>query len=259
LPIGICEPHGQIASYGLDTIKAEYLCNEAAKKFGGIVAPTQGYQIHEAGFHAQWLEEVVGEVNPAMTAMPPHIILYFFLYQLRAFANAGFKSAVVITGHAGGNQNDFRLAASIFMKYVPFTVEIFADPELVTNQYQGDHAGKYEISQLLYIRPDLVDLSKVNFNPDIGRYALGEDALEASAECGKQIIEASLLTLGKCVQHLKNKTNGNSINKVSYAVVEKVWIELNNLKTTWVSNSPKDGQPAVSSRSGWKDYEHVKI
>jgi creatinine amidohydrolase/Fe(II)-dependent formamide hydrolase-like protein len=42
LPMGLCEPHGHVAPFGLDTIKADYLCDEAARRFGGIVAPTMG-------------------------------------------------------------------------------------------------------------------------------------------------------------------------------------------------------------------------
>ena len=64
LPLGLCEPHGHAAAFGLDTLKAEWLCEEAARRFGGIVAPTQGYQIHETGYHRPWLAEVVGDVNP---------------------------------------------------------------------------------------------------------------------------------------------------------------------------------------------------
>jgi hypothetical protein len=33
---------------------------EASRRFGGVVAPTQGYQIHETGYHAPWLTEVMG-------------------------------------------------------------------------------------------------------------------------------------------------------------------------------------------------------
>ena len=43
LPMGMVEPHGHAAAFGLDQIKAEYLCDEAAARFGGIVAPPQTY------------------------------------------------------------------------------------------------------------------------------------------------------------------------------------------------------------------------
>ncbi|HTH99683.1 MAG TPA: creatininase family protein, partial [Acidisoma sp.] len=34
LPMGLCEPHGHVAPFGLDTIKAEYLAAESARRFG---------------------------------------------------------------------------------------------------------------------------------------------------------------------------------------------------------------------------------
>ncbi|CAN5193943.1 hypothetical protein BH23BAC1_BH23BAC1_39070 [soil metagenome] len=78
LPMGLCEPHGHIAAFGLDTIKAEYICESAARISGGIVAPTQNYHIHETGYHAPWLEEVIGTANPHMASVPPEILLHFF-------------------------------------------------------------------------------------------------------------------------------------------------------------------------------------
>ncbi len=154
LPMGLCEPHGHIAAFGLDTIKAEYICEAAASQYGGIVAPTQNYHIHETGYHAPWLEEVIGEANPHMASLPPDILLHLFLYQLRAFSNAGFKGVVVISGHSGGNQDDLRMVAATFMEFFPMKVEVRADPELVKGRFEGDHAGKYEISQLMFIRPE---------------------------------------------------------------------------------------------------------
>ena len=116
-----------------------------------------------------------------------------FLYQLRAFVNAGFKTVVVISGHSGGNKEDLRHAANIFMKFVPIKVWVRSDPELVEGIYSGDHAGKYEISQLMYIRPDLINMEAKSYEemPESGgRLALGIDANEASPELGKEIMEA---------------------------------------------------------------------
>jgi hypothetical protein len=47
------------------------LIHLAAARYGGIVAPSQGYHIHESRPHAPWLEEVVGDVNPRLAALPP--------------------------------------------------------------------------------------------------------------------------------------------------------------------------------------------
>ena len=88
LPMGLCEPHGHAAAIGLDLLKADYICDQAAARFGGIVAPSQGYHIHETGYHAPFLRETVGAANPRLAALPPDIILRTLLFQLRAFVNA---------------------------------------------------------------------------------------------------------------------------------------------------------------------------
>ena len=212
LPLGICEPHGHISTFGLDTFKADYLCDESARRFGGIVAPTVAYQIHESGFHAPWLAAVLGEQPALMTGMPPHVMLYFFMYQLRSFYNAGFQTAVVISGHSGGNQRDFRLAAGIFEAFSGMTILVFSDPELVEGFYEGDHAGKYEISQSLYLRPDTINLSalnRMNEADSLGRFAQGDDAAEATAEMGKDIIEKCLAFIGKTISELPKKNRAS--------------------------------------------------
>lgn len=262
LPLGINEPHGQISAYGLDTIKAEYLCEEAARRFGGIVAPSLGYHIHESGYHAPWLEQELGERNPHMTAMPPHVVLYYFLYQLRAFVNAGFRGIVVISGHSGGNQLDLRAVADVFTKHAPIPVWVGSDPELVKGLYEGDHAGKYEISQLMYVRPDLIDFTQAGLesDPDMGgRLALGADADQASAERGEQIMEASLQSLQVIVTDLAARSSQLAdIPTIHYDIVERMWQEILAKRQEWRTSSPYSAQKPVSAHSRWKSYEYYR-
>ena len=256
LPLGLCEPHGHIAVLGLDLLKAEFICEQAAIKYGGVVAPSTGYQIHESGFHAPWLEEMVGNQWPFMTSMPPHIMLYFFLYQLRSFHNAGFELAIVISGHSGGNQRDYRLAAEIFMQYSPMQVLVFADNELVKDEHPGDHAGKYEISQLQFIDKDMVNmknLDEVNTSK-LGRFAQGMDAAEASAEYGKKLLELTLESIGEYLNKIEPQTNFNN-DIMSYATVENMWNLLVKKKHEWQSLHLRPGQEPCSSSSVWKQFE----
>ena len=164
LPLGLCEPHGHAAAFGLDTFKAVWLCEQAARRFGGIVAPTQGYHIHETGYHRPWLAEVIGKANPHLGSVPPDVLLRMLLFQLRAFTNAGFRAVVVLTGHHG-NQADLRLVAEEFMASRRVRIVTVSDPELVKGIYPGDHAGRYELSQLLHVRPDLIDLQRISTSP----------------------------------------------------------------------------------------------
>lgn len=244
LPLGLCEPHGHITVLGLDSIKAKYLCEEAALRWGGIVAPAQGYQIHETGYHAPWLDRVAGDVNTYMTSMPPAPVLYHFLYQLRTFHNAGFKLAMVITGHAGGNQDDFRQAAKLFMEKTDMKIEVFSDPELTNGKYTGDHAGKYEISQLMYLQPDFVDLSRVNrwnHNAPETRFAQGEDAGEATAEYGREIMEDCLNGIHRVIEKHDTASANNTRKAMSFETVEAVWDALKKQK--WVTLQPEYKKP----------------
>ncbi len=258
LPLGLCEPHGQVSAFGLDTIKAEWLCEEAARKVGGVVAPSMGYHIHETGYHARWLEDEIGEENPHFTGIPPAVMLHLFLYQLRAFANAGFSAIVVISGHSGGNQRDLRLAAEAFMKRVPVNVFVRSDPELVEGRYEGDHAGAYEISQLMYLRPDLIDMEAKALEDQPGsggRLALAADAVEASPERGRAIMEACLDSLCREVEGMKTGLRPSTHPPIDYATVEEIWSEVLRSARDWTTAQPWPGQAAVSRNSRWKPYE----
>lgn len=259
LPVGLVEPHGHIAAFGLDTFKADFICEAAARKVGGIVAPTQGYHIHETGYHAPWLEEVLGDNNPYMASLPPEILLHLFLYQLRAFYNAGFKAAVIISGHAGGNQKDLRLVAKAFMEKYPMKVEVRADPELVEGLFIGDHAGKYEISQLLYIRPDLVDMSKISRQDEkdsLGRFAQGEDAAEASAELGKAIMDNCVDTTCEITTRLSKDLDHNVVKKpIPFEEMEELWQGILAGRKEWTTWNLQEGQKSAGENSRWKWHE----
>ena len=258
LPLGICEPHGHAAPFGLDTLKADWICTEAARRCGGIVAPTLGYQIHEAGFHAPWLEEVVGEINPRMTAMPPEVMLRFFLYQLRAFAGAGFRAVFAVTGHAGGNQDDFRLVAAAFTAATGIPVVMKADPELAGDRFPGDHAGKYELSQLLYLHPELMVMDRLGraATDPLGRFAQNPDAHEATAEYGEEIMRACLAEL----EALLHKTTPAPAPTplLSYAETEAIWTQVLARRGEWITEKPYADQPPVSAGSQWKPFEFVQ-
>lgn len=258
LPLGLCEPHGHVAALGLDLIKAEYYCDEAARRFGGIVAPSQGYHIHECGFHAPWLAEVVGEENPLLAALPPHVMLHLFLYQLRAFAHAGFRTVIALSGHSGGSQHDLRLAGAAFQRRTGLQVVVNSDPELVAGSHVGDHAGKYEISQLMAIQPDLVDLALASRRDEPGsggRLALGDDASQATAAHGHAINEAIIAALGGLVAG-RSADPATPVRAPDYATTESIWDEVRTSCPAWRSVSPNPGQPSISPLSRWHGYDH---
>lgn len=246
LPLGLCEPHGHVAAFGLDTFKAVWLCEQAASRFGGIVAPTQGYQIHETGYHRPWLKEVIGDTNPNLGSVPPDVLLRMLLFQLRAFVNAGFRGAVVLTGHHG-NQADLRIVAEEIMRVRPIRIVTVSDPELAREAFAGDHAGRYEISQLLFIRPDLVDLSRagdIGTSP-LGRFAQGEDAAESSAEHGRAILEHSLDVLERYIH--ASLPYEEAIDPLGIDETDELWRRILARRGEWRTLSERDPDVALET------------
>jgi creatinine amidohydrolase len=240
LPMGMVEPHGHGAAFGLDLIKAEYLCDQAAGRFGGIVAPSQTYHIHETGFHGTWLQEVVGDVNPRLGGLPPDVVMRSLLFQLRVCVNAGFRAVMVVSGQNGA-QGDLRLVADEFRKLAAVPVVVRSDPELVRGTFPGDHAGRYELSQLLYIRPDLVDmtrLDRVSTDP-LGRFAQNPDAHEASAEYGQQVIEAQIERIGELVHQAG--LGPSDLPILTFDDVEPAWAAVERQRSAWVSYGQVSG------------------
>jgi creatinine amidohydrolase len=238
LPLGLCEPHGHAAPFGLDTIKAVWLCEESARRTGGIVAPTQGYHIHETGYHRPWLAEVVGDRNPHLGSVPPDVLLRMLLFQLRAFINAGFNRIVVLTGHHG-NQSDLRIVAQEVMDSRPVQIIAVSDPELVLGAYEADHAGRYELSQLLHIRPDLVDLGRLDdvATSPMGRFAQGEDGSQASAELGAAILEQSLAKLQCLIAG--TEAHGASVTPLAIAETNEIWQRIVARQDDWCTLSER--------------------
>jgi creatinine amidohydrolase len=244
LPLGLCEPHGHAAAFGLDTIKAEWLCEQAARRFGGIVAPTQGYQIHETGYHRPWLAKIFGEVNPHLGSVPPDVLLRMLLFQLRAFVNAGFRGIVVLTGHHG-NQSDLRLVATEVMRTRPVRIITVSDPELARAGYPGDHAGRYELSQLLHIRPDLVDLERLEdiSSSPLGRFAQGDDAAEATAGYGRRILEHSFTELERLIAACQ--PFAPTIEPLSIEATNEIWQRIAARQDEWSTLQERDPEQAA--------------
>lgn len=263
LPMGVCEPHGHVAALGLDTHKADWLCDRAAERTGGVVAPTQGYHVHESGFHARWLHDVVGDTQGGLLPLPAHVMCAVVLHQLRGIRNAGFAAAVLVTGHVGGSELDVRRWCTAFAERFDLRVVVTSDAELSSEP--GDHAGRYELSALMHVRPDLVDLSLLDRWRDPGaggRLALGDTARDATAEYGAVVMERALDALVALVAELDLDTGGPDRAKasaLSYAPVDALVRALLAEADTWESTHPRAGQDPVPAGSRWAPYEHVVV
>lgn len=254
VPLGLCEPHGPQCALGLDAIKAHEICLRAAREHGGVVAPPSFWHIHETGYHAPWGERFLAGQNTFLTSLPPWVMLKIFLYQLRGVAARGFRAAIVVTGHYGGNQHDLRLVAEILMRHSPLRIWTGPDTDLISHpKYRGDHAGATETSQLWYLRPDLVDVSRLSPELVAAReFAVGGNVMEGSRRLGEEIVRGQIERLGAIGQELLAAYAGpNQPPALSFDETEAIWGEIEARKGEWVTLKLWESQEPVGPDSAW--------
>jgi creatinine amidohydrolase len=197
-----------------------------------------------------------------------------FFYQLRAVAARGFHAAIVITGHYGGNEHDFKRVAAVFTRHNPLQVWAGADYEFIEfADFHGDHAGRCETSQLWALRPELVDMSRLaQGSPDqIGRVmATGPDAGQASRRLGEEIIRSQIAWLGRKAAELlaayqppavpAQPTPGNPLGALTFDEAEQLWCaEIEPLLAEFTSMNLKPGQDRADPASSWAPNEMSRL
>ncbi len=142
---------------------------------------------------------------------------------------------MVVSGQNGA-QGDLRLVADEFMSIVPVPVVVQSDPELVRGTFPGDHAGRYELSQLLHIRPDLVDLSRLDrvvhrpagqVRPEPGR---------ARGECASTANRSSRRRSPASANSWTRRAPARPTSRfLSFDDVEPAWAAVERQRASWVS------------------------
>lgn len=101
--------------------------------------------------------------------------------------------------------------------------------------FPGDHAGRDELSQLLYIRPDLVDMTRLDrvASDPLGRFAQNPDAHEATADYSKQIIETQIDRIGALVSQAD--LGPPDLPFLPFDAMEPAWTAVEQQRSTWVS------------------------
>jgi creatinine amidohydrolase len=190
------------------------------------------YHIHETGYHAPLLKEVMGGINPRLGALPPHLVLETLLYQLREFYNAGFGGAVVISGHHGA-QNDLRMIGEAFSASFEFSAFVRTDPELVAGAHIGDHAGQYEISASRHSSRSCESREGGSRRfRSFGTVCTKPDAIDASAEQGRAILEFSVRTIEKVLRGMVLKQPARFITMDQ---LDAVWRPIAAQKHRWAT------------------------
>lgn len=153
IPVGATEQHGPDLPIATDHVICEALVAEAVRTgtFSRrvLVAPTMpyGHSEHHLAF--------------AAASLSPTTFLAVFIDLIRSAVVSGFRHVMIVNGH-GGNADLIRLAVSQASNEFDGVFAALSYWDAVTEVPGGKygvfpgHAGKYEASLLMRVRPDLL-------------------------------------------------------------------------------------------------------
>lgn len=197
LPLGTLEWHGPHLALGNDALKAYEICLRVAKESGGVVIPPNFWAIG-------------GMPHPWTTRFDADLIEKLLYAVFEQLSHVGFRVIIALTGHYDIKQcYSLKKVACDFM--YKSNVLIFPAPEIELawdKGYHGDHAGKWETSILLALRPDLVDMNQLD--KDLGKPlegVSGEDPrVHASKQLGENIVDIIVDRLAQVAKRLLTNT-----------------------------------------------------
>ena len=148
---------------------------------------------------------------------------------MKGVFNHGFRYLVVLNGH-GGNIPELKLAAKSSTKkgervviIVNWWKDLAETARKIVEETPGGHAAEDETSEMMHVRPDLVDISKAvahrvvtKFDIISGRYreellpsAMYGDPRKASEEKGRLIMEQAEEELIELINNLMFSTESS--------------------------------------------------
>jgi len=210
--------HGRHLPLCTDSLQAEYIAIEVAKKTGCLVAPPFRQGICNAGHNF-----------PGTISIGFDTLFALARDVLSELARNGFHSIIVLTGHAGSSQiTALKLAAQEVVKRKQDTckektrIMVLSDydfayelkEKLGFNKNDG-HAGAIETSRVMAIRPDLIKAEGEASFPRMPRFEVVADPekyfpsgvigdpTQATQTKGQEINEYIIEQLTKLVDELR--------------------------------------------------------
>jgi len=199
VPFGSLEWHGRHLALGNDTLKAYNILLLTAQKYGGVVVPPTYW-----GIVGKWKDWTMNDIGQELADA-----LYTKIFE--ALADVGFKVIIGVTGHDVDPQ---RSAIQKGVDAVKATGKATGFAMMEGDLYnltddRMDHAAHWETSLLMYLRPELVDMSRIaheNLETDEGRKEAGIHGRDprkfASRELGEKIANAIADSIGAKAQEL---------------------------------------------------------
>lgn len=217
-PVGSVEEHGKHLPLCTDSLQAEYIAIEVARKTGCLVAPPLRQGICNAGHNF-----------PGTISIQFNTLFAVAWDVLSELVRNGFSRLIVLTGHAGSThvaalklaaqevvklqlKDSKRKARIMVLSDYDFAYEL--KDKLGFSQNDG-HAGGIETSRVMAIRPDLVKTKGEASFPNIPRFEIVPnperyfpsgvigDPTQATPKKGRELNEYVVEQLVKLVDDLK--------------------------------------------------------
>jgi creatinine amidohydrolase len=156
LPIGAIEQHGPHLPVGTDCLIGQ-ACAEAA------LAGARAQQEFLLLPHISYGLSVEHDGYPGTVTLSPQTVLSILTEVGASVALAGVKHLVIVTGH-GGNEHIIEVAAREIRrthKLGVFCVELFRCMDGLGVSDDDIHAGQFETSVMMHLRPELVGESRI--------------------------------------------------------------------------------------------------
>ena len=211
VPVGSLEWHGKHMALGNDSIKAYGIVLKTAEKFGGIVIPP-----------TYWGHMNLYDKPCSHPGIPSEVVDSLFISIFQGLVVAGFKVVIGVTGHDVDEQlRSLQKAAdsiSVDGKTIGFAMKEGDLYDL--GDEKMDHAGYWETSILMYIRPDLLDLDQirdVDLTSDEGHRRAGilgrDPRTDASLKLGKLFVNRMSDNIGKKAVELLSRVTESKQGK----------------------------------------------
>jgi len=200
--LGGLEWHGEHLAVGNDALKAEALCELAAKRSGGFAFPTlwygeprvtnlmeydhdedggikRGMKFRKHKFGESYFEKTAHQQVEFYQELLYHLLVQMNTLEMKAvcllcghYPMHGW--AVPVVERFNARFSDTRAFAGIEFQYPRKTPHV-----------GGDHAAKWETSYLWYLRPDCVDMSVYRGRAD--ERLIGVGGIDPRSEAGVEI------------------------------------------------------------------------
>ncbi|WP_308639626.1 creatininase family protein [Paenibacillus silvisoli] len=167
-PLGTLEWHGRHNPLGVDSLKAESLCIEAARQTGGVVMPSLHFAADaywDAGFGIGYgMDATAGYALPgSFYAIDTKLFASLLVNACRNYLSRGFRLVVLVSGHNPSIQQNVLDEVCYICKTddgaepVCFTMDyLLMEPD--DPRRASDHAAGIETSMMLYLHGDRVNM-----------------------------------------------------------------------------------------------------